>query len=378
MTACDFLVVGGGIAGASIACELAPHARVIVAEQEERAGYHTSGRSAAMYIESYGAPPVRRLTAASRAFFDAPPEGFTDYPLLTPRGALTIARAEQSAALDALIAAVSETGGVFREIGEAEARSCVPILRAGAATRAILEPESADIDVDALHQGYLRLGRARGVEVRLNARVTHLERSGGAWRAQLADGETIEAAAIVDSAGAWADHLAGLAGAAPLGLTPKRRTVILLDPPAGSEIAAWPTVLDVAEQFYFKPQAGLILASPGDETPSPPVDAAPEELDIAICVDRIQQAADLPVRRVTRAWAGLRTFAPDHVQAFGPDPAVAAFFWFAGQGGYGMQTSPAAARLGAALALGRPIPADLADAGLAAADFDPARLAQEG
>ena len=154
--------------------------------------------------------------------------------------------------------------------------------------------------------------------------------------------------------------------------------MILLDPPAGSEIAAWPTVLDVAEQFYFKPQAGLILASPGDETPSPPVDAAPEELDIAICVDRIQQAADLPVRRVTRAWAGLRTFAPDHVQAFGPDPAVAAFFWFAGQGGYGMQTSPAAARLGAALALGRPIPADLADAGLAAADFDPARLAQEG
>lgn len=378
MTACDFLVVGGGIAGASIACELAPHARVIVAEQEERAGYHTSGRSAAMYIESYGAPPVRRLTAASRAFFDAPPEGFADYPLLTPRGALTIARAEQSAALDALMAAVSETGGVFREVGEAQARSLVPILRDGAAARAIFEPESADIDVDALHQGYLRLGRARGVEVRLNARVTHLERSGGAWRARLADGETIEAGVVIDAAGAWADHLAGLAGAAPLGLTPKRRTVILLDPPAGSEIAAWPTVLDVAEQFYFKPQAGLILASPGDETPSPPVDAAPEELDIAICVDRIQQAADLPVRRVTRAWAGLRTFAPDHVQAFGPDPAVAAFFWFAGQGGYGMQTSPAAARLGAALALGRPIPADLADAGLAAADFDPARLAQEG
>lgn len=375
MSACDFLVVGAGIAGASIACELAPHARVILAEQEERAGYHTSGRSAAMYIESYGAPPVRRLTAASRAFFEDPPDGFADYPLLSPRGALTVARAEQSAALDALIAAVSETGGVFREIGEAQARSMVPILREGAAHRAIFEPESADIDVDALHQGYLRLGRARGVDVRLNAQIERLELNGDAWRASLAGGETIAAGGVVNAAGAWADSLATLAGAAPLGLTPKRRTVILLDPPAGAEIAGWPTVLDVAEQFYFKPQAGFILASPGDETPSPPLDAAPEELDIAICVDRVQQAADIPVRRVARAWAGLRTFAPDHVEVFGPDPVAPGFYWYAGQGGYGMQTAPAAARLGAALALGKPIPTDLADAGLAAADFSPARFA---
>jgi D-arginine dehydrogenase len=371
----DFLVVGGGIAGASIAAELAAHARVILAEKEDRAGYHTSGRSAAMYIESYGAPPVRRLTAASRAFFDNPPEGFSDYPLLTPRGALTIARDEQSAALDAMIAAVKETGGVFREVDEAEARALIPILRDGAAARAILEPESADIDVDALHQGYLRLGRARGVEVRLNARILRLERTGGAWRASLADGGSIEAGAIVNAAGAWADHVAGLAGATTIGLTPKRRTVVLLDPPAGADIAAWPTVLDVAEQFYFKPQAGLILASPGDETPSPPTDAAPEELDIAICVDRVQHAVDLPVRRVNRAWAGLRTFSPDHVEVFGPDPAVPGFYWYAGQGGYGMQTAPASARLGAALALGTPIPADLADAGVDAADFSPGRFA---
>lgn len=375
MSACDFLVVGGGIAGASIACELAPNSRVILAEQEERAGYHTSGRSAAMYIESYGAPPVRRLTAASRAFFESPPDGFADYPLLTPRGALTVARAEQSAALGALIAAVSETGGVFHEIGEAQARAMVPVLREGAADRAIFEPESADIDVDALHQGFLRLGRARGVEVRLNARIERLVREGDTWRATLADGEMITAGVVVNAAGAWADHVAGLAGAKPLGLTPKRRTVILLDPPAGAEIGAWPTVLDVAEQFYFKPQAGFILASPGDETPSPPLDAAPEELDIAICVDRVQRAADIPVRRVARAWAGLRTFAPDHVEVFGPDPAAPGFFWYAGQGGYGMQTAPAAARLGAALALGNPIPPDLADAGLAAADFSPARFA---
>jgi D-arginine dehydrogenase len=375
MSTCDFLVVGGGIAGASIACELAPHARVILAEQEERAGYHTSGRSAAMYIESYGAAPVRRLTAASRGFFDAPPEGFADYPLLTARGALTIAREEQSAALDALMAAMQETGDHFREVGEAEARRLVPILRDGAAVRGVFEPESSDIDVDALHQGYLRLGRARGVETRLGAGLQRLERVGGGWRATLTGGETIEAGAVVNAAGAWADQVAGLASAAPLGLTPKRRTVILLDPPAGTQIAGWPTVLDVAEQFYFKPQAGFILASPGDETPSPPVDAAPEELDIAICVDRLQHAADLPVRRVARAWAGLRTFAPDHVEVFGPDPKVDDFYWYAGQGGYGMQTAPAAARLGAALALGQPIPADLADAGLSAEDFSPTRFA---
>ncbi len=248
---------------------------------------------------------------ASRAFFESPPEGFSSYPLLTPRGALTIARAERSSGAGRLIAGVSQTGGVFREIGEAEARSFVPILeRRRGVARDPPGATSADIDVDALHQGYLRLGRARGVEVRLIARLTHLERVGGTWRAEFQDGETIETPAVINAAGAWADQVAALAGAAPLGLTPKRRTVILLDPPAGAEIAAWPTVLDVAEQFYFKPQAGLILASPGDETPSPAVDAAPEELDIAICVDRIQQAVDLPVRHVwPRSWAGLRTFA---------------------------------------------------------------------
>jgi len=369
----DFLVVGAGVAGASIAAELAAHASVIVAEQEDRAGYHTSGRSAAMFIESYGAAPVRRLTAASRAFFEAPPAGFTDHPLLTPRGALTIARADQASAVDALIAQIAETGGAFREFTTAEARAVVPPLKTEACARAILEPDSADIDVDALHQGFLRLARARGADLRLNARLDALDHAGG-WRARLADGTTLKAAKVVNAAGAWADEVAELAGAARLGLTPKRRTVVLIDPPVGADIAPWPTVLDVEETFYFKPQSGLILASPCDATPQAPADAAPEELDIAICIDRVQSAADLPVRRVTRSWAGLRTFAPDSVQVFGFDPAAPDFFWFAGQGGYGMQTAPAAGRLGAALALGRPIATDLADLGLDAATFSPTRF----
>ena len=374
MLSCDFLVVGSGIAGASIACELAPHAKVIVAEQEDRAGYHTSGRSAAMYIVSYGVAPVRMLTAASRAFFDAPPDGFADYPLLTPRGCLTIARTDQFERLAAEARALAETGTVFREIGEGEAKALVPVLRHGAAARALYEPDSADIDVAALLQGFMRLAQARGATFRLNAGLAALDRQGEHWGATLRDGETIVAGTIIDAAGAWADTVAGLAGLSALGLTPKRRTAILIDPPPGVDIAGWPNVLDVSEQFYFKPQSGLILASPGDETPSAPVDAAPEEMDIAVCVDRIQAAADLPVRRVTRAWAGLRTFAPDHAPVIGHDPRTKGFFWFAGQGGYGMQTSPAAARFGASLALGAPVPPDLAERGLTATTFSPTRL----
>jgi D-arginine dehydrogenase len=375
MTACDFLVIGSGIAGASIASELAAHAAVIVAEREDTHGYHTSGRSAAMYIESYGNEPVRRLTAASRAFFESPPPGFTDYPLLDPRGCLTIARADQDQELDALAVQIASSGGAFRELTDEAARTMIPALRPAASHRALFEPDSADIDVNALHQGFLRAAKARGAAFRLDARALHIERAAGAWRVTLADGDTIEAAVIVNAAGAWADEVAVRAGVQPVGLTPKRRTVILLDPPPGVDIGAWPTVLDVGEQFYFKPQSGLLLASPGDETPSPPVDAAPEELDIAICIDRIQAAADIPVRRVARAWAGLRTFAPDSTPVIGFDPYSDGFFWCAGQGGYGMQTSPAAARLGAALALGLQVPEALTEGGVTAKDYAPARFA---
>ncbi|MFI4974240.1 MAG: NAD(P)/FAD-dependent oxidoreductase [Caulobacterales bacterium] len=375
MPAFDYLICGSGIAGASIASELAAHGRVLVTEQEDSHGYHTTGRSAAMYIESYGNAPVRMLTAASRAFFDAPTPGFCDYPLLTPRGCLNIASTGQLAEVDALAEEIRLTGTAFRVIGGGEARAMVPVLRPEAVARAVFEPNACDIDTNGLHAGFLRLAKARGAEFRLNARIEHLDRSGEAWRAGLAGGEAVQARVIVNAAGAWCDRLAAIAGASPLGLTPMRRTAIIIDPPANTPFDQWPTVSDVSERFYFKPQSGRILASPADETPSEPVDAAPEELDIALCIDRVQAAADIPVRRVVRAWAGLRTFAPDRTPVIGYDAETPAFFWFAGQGGYGMQTSPAAARLGGVLARGLALPGDLADFGVTARAFSPKRFA---
>jgi len=369
----DYLVLGSGIAGASIAYELATQARVGIVEREESPGYHTTGRSAAMFVESYGNAWVRRLTVASRPFFDAPPAGFCDHALLTSRGCLTIAGQDQLSALEALIVRVGSTGSEIRELSGPVARTMVPILRPDRVARAVFEPNSCDIDTHGLHAGYLRMARARGATLRLNAGVDRIERRGNVWRLWLAGGDTVEARVIVNAAGAWADQVAGLAGATPLGLEPRRRTVVLLPPPKEMGIGKWPSVIDVDEQFYFKPESGCLLATPADETPSAPVDAAPEELDIALCIDRIQTATDLSVSHIQRSWAGLRTFAPDRTPIFGYDPDVAGFFWFAGQGGYGMQTAPAAARLGAALACQRDIPTDLCERGLGTAPFSPAR-----
>ncbi|MDP3657413.1 MAG: FAD-dependent oxidoreductase [Brevundimonas sp.] len=368
----DYLVIGSGIAGASIACELADSASVLVVEREASHGYHTTGRSAAMFIESYGNAWIRRLTGASRAFFDAPPDGFCDHPLLRRRGCLNIATRDQLPALDALAADIVAEGSGMREISGEAARAMVPVLRPDVVA-AVFEPDSSDIDTHGLHAGYLRMARARGADLQLNAGAERIERRAGGWRVSLAGGDTIEVGVIVNAAGAWSDEVAERAGARPVGLEPRRRTVILIDPPAGLAIETLPTVIDVDEQFYFKPESGRLLASPADETLSAPVDAAPEELDIAICVDRIETATTLSISHVGRSWAGLRTFAPDRTPVFGYDPDIVGFFWFAGQGGYGMQTAPAAARLGAALAHEREIPADLCERGLRVMPFSPSR-----
>lgn len=376
---CDFLVVGSGIAGASAAYELAARdaargAKVLVVEREGAHGVHTTGRSAALYSAAYGNAAIRALTLASRPFYDAPPAGFADYALLTPRGCLYIATEGQEAALAAIEAEAVASGVTMRRVGAAAAREICPILKADYLVDATHEPDAMDIDVQALHQGYLRGLKARGGEARLDAEVTGLARTGEGWLVTLGDGTRVEAGVVIDAAGAWADHVAGLAGVTPIGLAPKRRTALILEAPAGVEPGPWPAVIDADEQFYFKPEAGRILASPADETDTAPCDAQPEEWDIAVCVDRIQHAADLPVRRVLRSWAGLRTFAPDRSPVIGYDAAAPGFFWLAGQGGYGVQTAPAAARVAAALALGEDIPADVAVLGVTAAMLAPERL----
>ena len=370
----DFLVVGSGIAGSSIASELAATAKVLLIERESCHGYHTTGRSAAMFIESYGNAWIRRLTGASRGFFDSPPDGFCSHALLKRRGSLTIATRDQISALEVLAADVKATGSEVQQIDGEAARALTPILRRDRVAQAVFEPNSCDIDTHGLHGGFLCLARARGADVRLNAGVEGIERRTAGWRISLAGGAPVEARVIVNAAGAWADVIAGMAGVRPIGLEPRRRTALLIDPPVGLPIDGWPTVMDVDERFYFKPESGSLLASPADETPSAPVDAAPEEIDIAECIDRIELATTLCVTQVRRSWAGLRTFAPDRTPVFGYDPDVADFFWFAGQGGYGMQTAPGAARLAAALALGQAIPPDLGEHGLGPAPFCPSRF----
>lgn len=374
MAEVDFLIVGSGIAGASAAAFLSAEARVAIVERESAHGYHTTGRSAALYSPIYGSAAFRALTVASRPFFDDPPAGFSDHPVLKDRGVLYIGRADQQASLAREAAGADSVGISVEWLTSDEALGFCPVLRSESLAAAFLESTAMDIDVEAMHQGYLRLARRQGTDIRLAAELVGLERTGGAWRARLADGETLEAGVIIDAAGAWADQVAALAGAAPIGLTPLRRTAFIIDPPEGVDVTRWPAVIDADEDFYFKPEAGKLLVSPADETPSEPCDAWAEDMVIAECVERMQQAADLPVRRINRSWAGLRTFAPDRNPVIGYDPAVEGFFWLAGQGGYGVQSSAGAGRTAAALALRRQAPEDVRTLGLVEAEISPARL----
>ena len=373
MKTCDFLVVGGGIAGASAAYELAAGGRVVLLEREDRPGYHSSGRSAAQFIETYGNASVRALTRASRPFYEAPPEGFAVQPLLSPRPVLFVARADQRAALAAQIAEIGPQAATLEELDGPEAEALVPVLRPGYAAAAVLEPEASDIDVHALHQGYLAGFKRRGGALVLRAEVAGLDRQDGLWQVRAGD-ESYRAAVVVNAAGAWGDTLAALAGAAPVGLVPKRRTAVTFDSPAGVEPAPWPLVADVEERFYFKPEAGRILASPADETPSPPCDVQPEELDVAVVMDRLAQATTLAPRSLAHRWAGLRSFVADKSLVIGQDDRVEGFFWLVGQGGYGFQTAPAAARTAAGLLLEGVLPDDIAAEGVTAAELSPARL----
>jgi len=347
----DIIVIGAGMAGAAAAAHLAVHGSVVLLEREAQPGYHSTGRSAALFTETYGNLTVRKLTRASREFYLAWADGFAEHPILSPRGALLYAPPEQMPALDAAWAEMSPLDPTIRWLDDAAARVLVPVLRPERVQAAILEPNAMDIDVHTLHQGYLRWFRRRGGRIETDAPVTALAREGGVWVATTPS-EAFAAPVVVDAAGAWADEVAGLAGLPPVGLQPKRRTAMIVPAPAGLDIGHWPMVIDAEETGYFKPDAGKLLISPADETPVPPCDVQPEELDVAIAVDRLMRATTITVDRVERKWAGLRSFVADHTPVNGFDPLADGFFWLAGQGGYGIMTAEGMAKTAAALIAG--------------------------
>lgn len=371
----DFLIIGSGIAGASAAANLAGRARVGLFERERSHGYHTTGRSAALWSALYGNDPIRALTVGSRAFYDKPPAGFADFPLLKPRGCLYFAGADQLGRLDEIAAGASALGIETRLLSGAEAVALCPVLRPEAVFGALLEMGAMDIDVNALHQGFLRSCKAQGGEIRTDAEIVALDESpGGGWAVTLAGGERVTSRVVINAAGAWADAIARMAGVPCVDLRPLKRTAFLLETPKGVDAAAWPAMIEADEAFYFKPESGRILVSPCDETPSAPCDAWPEDFVIAECVERLQDWADIPVRRIVRSWAGLRSFVADRTLVIGFEPDVDGFFWLAGQGGYGVQTAPAAGRTAAALAFGESLPEDLLALGLSADQLSPARF----
>lgn len=344
----DAIVIGAGIAGATAAAHLSATRRVALLEAEESAGYHATGRSAAIWIRNYGSADARIFTAASRGFFEAPPPGFAEAPLMHARPVVHLAPPDQ---VDHLRAMVAE-GDDMHEIPLAEVQAMVPALRPGYAAMAAIECDCFDIDVAALHQGFLRQARSSGGVLELRARAGRIWREAAVWHAETTTGAVFTAPVIVNAAGAWGDEVARIAGLELIGLQPKRRTACIIDPGA-YDCADWPLLGDADHGWYVRAEARRkLMVSPADETDSAPCDAQPDEFDVAVAIDRMQQALDIPVARIEHRWAGLRTFTPDRGLAVG-EGTERGFFWMVGQGGYGMQTAPAAGALLAALVDGR-------------------------
>ena len=359
----DVIIVGGGIAGASLGAEIAAQRRSLIIEAEAHCGYHATGRSAAFWLESYGGPKVALLTKASRPFLDSPPPEFADSGFLRQRGAVHLSRDDWPEVPDGVPA---------RRLGETELARMVPGLRPEW-RRALLEPGCADIDVAALHGAYLRAFRRAGGQAAVGFRLAGAEYQAGRWRIVAEGGSKFTAMILVNAAGAWADGVARLSGVRPLGVLPKRRTMVQLRV-GRSGLKDLPLVDDAAGTFYFKGEGDRsVWLSPHDEIATEPCDAAAEEIEIASAIDRFERVVDWPVERIERSWAGLRSFAPDRLPVYGFDRGVPGFFWCAGQGGFGIQTAPAAAKLGAALLLGSD-PHDMV-AGINSATFTPGRFA---
>ena len=368
----DYAVIGAGIAGASIAAELSPHAKVLVLEAEDAPGYHSTGRSAAFWEECYGGPGVVPLTLPSGRYL-------RDHGFLTPRGALYVGRSADKPTMDDFVRTFDGTGVTIERLDREGLAQRVPHVREDWCD-AIWEPACADIDVAGLHQHYLKRLRQGGVDLVCRARVARLHREAGGWAITSESGNSWRAERIVNAAGAWADNVARLAGARPLGINPLRRTVAQLRvaPEAPADL---PLVLDINGGFYFKSDNGRLWLSPHDEIPTEPCDAAPEEIDVALAIDRFQQVTDWHIEAVERRWAGLRSFSPDRLPVYGADPELDGFFWFAGQGGFGIQTAPAAARLGAQIMLAQDrddLTAEIDERLYAPVRFHDAKLATAG
>lgn len=367
MSVFDFAIVGAGIAGATLAARLAACGRVLLLEAEAQPGLHSTGRSAAMFMESYGPPQARALTRASRDDYLAAGD------VLTPRGVLHVGWAGQEAQLQAQFDTLQAGGGSVTRVDAASALAQVPVLRADGLLGALAEPDAADIDVHALHQRALRQARAAGAQLWTEARLHAARHHEGSWTLQIETSRSARAAVLVNAAGAWSDTVATCAGLAPLGLQPCRRSAFTFDAP-GHDHRRWPLVVDIGEAWYLKPDAGQLLGSPANADPVPPHDVQAEELDIAIAIDRIQAHTTLTIRRPRRTWAGLRTFAPDGELVIGADPRQEAFFWLAGQGGWGIQSAAGAALLAQALLCGSAVPDSLRRQGVDLATMNPGRL----
>lgn len=370
----DVAIIGAGIAGASLAYRLAARRSVLLLEGESQPGYHATGRSAAMFMESYGPPCVRALTRASRAFCEQPPAGFADEPLLSPRGVLYLATHGQQALLQALHDGLAAGGTPIASLTADDALARIPCLKPEVVHGALFERDAQDIDVNALHQGFLRGARAQGAELRVDARLVAATRVGDRWELRLADGATVRAQHVVNAAGAWADEVAPLCGVAPVGLVPHRRSAFTFKAPEGVDASRWPAVVGVDESYYFKPDAGQLLGSPANADPVAPHDVVPEELDIALGIHQIEAVTTLSIRRPASTWAGLRSFVRDGEMVIGWDGARDGFFWLAAQGGYGIQSAAGASELAAALICGEPLPAELARHGVDPDAVAPQRL----
>ena len=369
---CDFLVIGAGVSGAAAGYELAAHGTVILLEMEERPGYHSTGRSAALYTPNYGEPLVRKIAQAAYPFLREPPRGFTDHALLTPRGALSVATSGDEGKLDQALA-MSATAHPIEEISVARTLELCPLLRPETPKRSLYEAGVMDMDVAAIHQGFLKGLKAQGGRLAVAQQAVAVERQGALWQVQTRDA-TYAAPIVVNAAGAWADVVGQLAGCAPIGLSPRRRTAIIVDPPAAFYRADMPVVDDAGTEAYFKPDGGRVMASPGDAEPVAPQDAQPDDMVVAELVDWLERYTRIEVRRIGHSWAGLRSFVADHLPVAGFDTVQPGFFWLAGQGGYGIMMSGPLGRAASELIRHDRLPADFTERGIRAEELSPKRL----